>query len=782
MGKGDVKQLGKWILPIIPHKCYEKKTMKNRAASFAVLFLFILCAGCGGSPLGPSDDLLAGQWSAVGLDSNGDRVILNFSPSQGKRKATIQVILPTGTTVPVASGNYSIENGNLRFRLDNISEFSSPFTVTQSQLTLGTDVYTKFSPTPTGGTLAGQIQISDPTLSQSPTLAVPGAPPLLHVQSLSSPNDPLLSQQWNLEVLNITDAWGVVSSTQAVVVAVVDTGIVQNHPDLSGRVLNSGYDFVSQSIPGVANLSLDGDGPDSDPTDPGDGRNLGLPGGSSWHGTHLSGIIAAATDNATGIAGVGTANVKILPLRAVGSGGNGTIYDVAQAIYYAAKLPNIADCNFTTTSNGGQTVYAVNTSTCRLTSSSYTSRPKANVINLSLGAPFTDPKDAQYLNDAIDAAYRAGVVIVAASGNEKMSTANYFPAANSSVLSIGAVYPNLAFAGSYSNFGSASNNSQFLVAPGGSSTSAVLSTVSPQVLGGYGTLMGTSQASAHVSAVAAMTMAENSSLTPAQVKTMLQTTAIDLGSADLDVKYGWGLLNPCGALLAAEGKTGSGSSTLKLSASSVNFKSFENLLTVLVTSGCGGPAISGLSVTPQTTGGGSWLTATLNTSTTPAQLSLSVSRSALPQGTYTGSVAINSPSGNSSITVSMDVTASSNTSSSTNVDDLTKAIENYLASKGGTAGSFKNTLDIGTVTVLLVDTATNSVVGKSTDIKTNYGFQFVAVPPGNYKVVAGIDADGDGQLCSQGSSEPCFGYPNSTNVGIISVSATTNRNDLVLTE
>ena len=139
--------------------------------------------------------------------------------------------------------------------------------------------------------------------------------------------------------------------------AVVDTGIV-NHPDLngvatpapyvpSGRFVG-GYDFISADV-GSPSLPLnfvanDGDGRDFDPTDPGDWLAAGDvcedgfagPEDSSWHGTHMAGIVAASANNGTGIAGVGW-NVRVQPLRALGRCG-GALTDIADAIRWAAGL------------------------------------------------------------------------------------------------------------------------------------------------------------------------------------------------------------------------------------------------------------------------------------------------------------------------------------------------------------------------------------------------------------------------------------------------------------
>ncbi len=179
-----------------------------------------------------------------------------------------------------------------------------------------------------------------------------------------TPNDPLFTdgitylgqfyeRQWYLKSTQIAAihadaAWDITRggsspATSPVVVAVVDTGVRLDHPDLVGKLL-PGYDFVANVA--VAN---DGDGWDADPSDPGDfitPADLTSPAfvgqdcsesKSTWHGTRVAGLIGANTDNAEGMAGAGF-NVRIVPARALGKcGGNAS--DVIAAMYWAAGLP-----------------------------------------------------------------------------------------------------------------------------------------------------------------------------------------------------------------------------------------------------------------------------------------------------------------------------------------------------------------------------------------------------------------------------------------------------------
>ncbi len=165
---------------------------------------------------------------------------------------------------------------------------------------------------------------------------------------------------------NLPLAWDYTTGSSGVIVAVIDTGI-SNHADLNGvsggatytpagRFL-PGYDFVSSANGATlpANfVSNDGNGRDADPSDPGDwitvqektlypadcaiGETAPYQASdSSWHGTHMAGIVAATANNAAGIAGIGW-NVRVLPLRALGKCG-GDLSDIAEAVRWAAGLP-----------------------------------------------------------------------------------------------------------------------------------------------------------------------------------------------------------------------------------------------------------------------------------------------------------------------------------------------------------------------------------------------------------------------------------------------------------
>ncbi|MCU7713088.1 S8 family peptidase [Priestia megaterium] len=121
------------------------------------------------------------------------------------------------------------------------------------------------------------------------------------------PNDSFYPFQYGPQKVQAPSAWDVTKSNSSIRIAIVDTGVQLNHPDLTSKLL-PGYNFV------------DGN------TNPSDGNG---------HGTHVAGIAAAATNNVSGIAGMAPL-ASILPLRALDNTGNGTLTNIANAIIYAA--------------------------------------------------------------------------------------------------------------------------------------------------------------------------------------------------------------------------------------------------------------------------------------------------------------------------------------------------------------------------------------------------------------------------------------------------------------
>ena len=296
------------------------------------------------------------------------------------------------------------------------------------------------------------------------------------------PNDPLYQQQWNYYEaaggINLPAAWDITTGSASIVVAVIDTGILP-HADLAGRTV-PGYDFIVDPA-----VSVDGDGRDANPSDPGDG---GCGTSSSWHGTHVAGTIGAASNNGVGVTGVNWVS-KILPARVLGKCG-GYTSDIVDAMRWSAGIavPNVpANAN------------------------------PARVENLSLGG--TDPCSNAF-QSAINDVVARGTVVVVAAGNENADVATSEPANCTGVIAVGATLRNGGRA-SFSNFGSGVT----LSAPGSSILSTLNSGSQTPVADSYQYYSGTSMATPHVAGVVSLMLSQNPALTPAQVKTRLQQTA-----------------------------------------------------------------------------------------------------------------------------------------------------------------------------------------------------------------------------------------------------------------
>ena len=343
----------------------------------------------------------------------------------------------------------------------------------------------------------------------------------------TTPTDPgYLPNHWhyfapagsNLGGANLPDAWDVTKGSASITVAVIDGGY-RPHADL-GTVL-PGYDFITEIA-----RSNDGDGRDNDAQDPGNWVpanycSAGAPArNSSWHGTHVAGTIAALMNN--GIGGTGVApNVRILPVRVAGRCG-ATTSDTADGMRWAAGLavPGVP----------------VNPN-------------PAHVLNMSLGGPGACSATLQI---AADDVVNAGKVIVAATGNSGTILVGQ-PANCVGVFAV----TSHEFDGDTAP--TADVGTQTMIsAPGGVPGIYSLfntGTMIP-VADSYALMQGTSMATPHVAGVVALMLSVKPSLTPAQVKSYLQSSArpFPAGTYCLTVQgtglCGSGLLDGAGALYA----------------------------------------------------------------------------------------------------------------------------------------------------------------------------------------------------------------------------------------
>ena len=543
------------------------------------------------------------------------------------------------------------------------------------------------------------------------------ASPNYQWQSFAQPNDELYPHQWNLKIMNLPSAWDITVGDPTVIVAILDSGALLNHPDLKGNLI-SGYDFVRDS-----RISQDGDGIDPNPADPGDG----LSGGSSFHGSHVAGTIAAVTNNNQGIAGIGWLT-KIMPLRVLGKNGIGSDYDIEQAIRFAAGLPN----------------------------DSGTVPPQpAQIINLSLGGPDVSLGFQQVMTQA----RQAGIMIVASSGNEDTDIP-YYPASLDGVISVGAIDINKQRA-SYSNFGDYLD----VVAPGGDQTpdvdgdgmpDGILSTVgheigtatnNPQIRFTFDVSMGTSMASPHVAGVMALMKAVNPNLTPLDFDNLLRSGKItdDLGSPGRDNQFGYGLLNAQKAVSAAIELNGGvvpepPPPFLVVNPTSLNFGLDQSqLILALDNSGSGELQIENIfadSAEGVLTIEGSGL----------GEYVVKLNRTNLAMGTFSTRITV-----------------------ATNANIVKIPVIWQVGDPNATGNA-------GFHYVLLIDPQTSETIQEITTsaIQGIYSYQFDQVPQGTYLIIAGTDFNNDGLICDIG--EACGAFLTASRPTSLEVNA--NRSEI----
>jgi serine protease len=515
------------------------------------------------------------------------------------------------------------------------------------------------------------------------------------------PDDEYYDLQWHYPLIRLPQAWDVSTGTPAsgnVIVAVVDTGVFMAHPDLAPNLLATGYDFISSS-----SRANDGGGIDGNPNDSGDNAT---PGGSSFHGTHVAGTIAAASDNAGGIAGVSW-GAKIMPIRVLGIGG-GTDYDIIQGIRYAAGL-----------SNDSNTVPP----------------QKADIINLSLGGPGF----SQTVQNAYTAVRNTGTIIIAAAGNENNSTL-FYPAAYEGVVSVAAVDFNKNRA-PYSNF----NSRVDVAAPGGNTAAdlngdgyqdGVLSTLSDDSdTSFYGFHQGTSMAAPHMAGVVALMKAIEPTMTPTELDALLVSGAItqDTGSDGATVRnnnFGYGMIDALKAVEAAVDLAGGTPPTIvTASPTPLDFSNNETALPFTLTrTGGGALTVTGvtdnadwLSVAPDDVDGSGF-----------GDYIATVNRTGLIDATYPATITVT-------------------TSTASTVQIQVTMIVGALSSNTGSDAGFHYILLVDPDSGMTVDQATASVEDGV------YQYQFNDVAPGSYYIGGGTDLDNDFLLCDAG--EACGIYP-----------------------
>ena len=322
-------------------------------------------------------------------------------------------------------------------------------------------------------------------LSASPTVRYVSPNATIHADAVVTPNDPKYSAQWALPFIDAPYAWGITTGSGSTIIAVLDTGLDLRNPDLSNKLWTNpdpsgadgyprdyhGWNFVTNT-----NNIQDNDG----------------------HGSHVSGILAAASNNGYGVTGLDW-NAQLMPVKILDSQGNGTVDNAVSGIYYAV--------------NHG-----------------------AKVINASWGGV----QNSQALVDALNYANSHNVVFVTAAGNDSANNdvVASFPGSyrTPNELVVAAVDQ----AGNLADFSNYGPNTVDIAAPGVN----ILSTV----VGGYDYYSGTSMSTPFVAATAALIAGQFPNLSAADIAARVRDTAEPLASLRGKVITG-GIVNPYFALI-----------------------------------------------------------------------------------------------------------------------------------------------------------------------------------------------------------------------------------------
>lgn len=279
--------------------------------------------------------------------------------------------------------------------------------------------------------------------------------------TMDVPNDPYFNLQWGMQKVKAPDAWNITKSGSGVKIAILDTGIDQNHEDLSSKITDN-YNCT--------------DSPIDD---------------SYGHGTHVAGIAAAATNNGTGVAGLGY-NASLMNVKVLGDDGSG---------YYSW----ISNCLIWAADHG------------------------AKVINMSLGGP----SKSKTLENAVNYAWKKGVVLVAAAGNSGNSSPTY-PAYYTNVIAVAATDSNDKKA-SWSSYGRWVD----VAAPGVDIYSTFPNhpyVINKKLNYDYGS--GTSMATPHVSGLAALVWSTSFGTSNANVRKRIESKADKISGSIMYWTYG----------------------------------------------------------------------------------------------------------------------------------------------------------------------------------------------------------------------------------------------------
>jgi serine protease len=500
-----------------------------------------------------------------------------------------------------------------------------------------------------------------------------------------------------------------VQPAQRPIIAVIDTGVMLDHPDLQPQLTSLGRTFVTNRRPGDRNQAN------------GDDQRLAEDHAVS-HGTHVAGTAAAATFNSIGVAGVAPM-ARLMPLNVFGRNTTAKTIDILQAMLYAAGLDN---------------------------SAGVLPARRADVINLSMGSPGACGVAFQ---DTINRVRAAGALVVAAAGSLADNPGGrpaevHQPANCTGVIAVGAVDSNRQLS-RYANTGAA----LAVTAPGGDlGTDGATSGLSEgifstlvnftgdgQRVAGVGPLQGTSMATPQVSGVLALMRYLNPDLSVEAVDDLLCAGRLtdDLGPAGRDALYGHGLINALKAVEAAlEAATGadsvtSGAATLGIRPARLDLGSLRSSATIDLVVTAGKPSSVTATVTAVRS---SSPVLTLHTGTADPSISLNrqildVDRSLLPaDGSFSATVTLTLSTG----------------------EELTMPV-----TLDRPAGSASSGPGFGPVYVTLSDPDTGRVLHTMLvhASQGRYAWQFNGYRRSKVVVRAGADPNNDGMVCGPG--EPC---------------------------
>ncbi len=547
------------------------------------------------------------------------------------------------------------------------------------------------------------------------------------------PNDRAYAyQRWHYEQISLPSAMSRITTlaaqpAQRPLVAVIDSGVVLDHPDLAPQLFSPGRAFISTRTAGDGNTAS--------------GDDTALPADQPhFHGTHVAGTIGAATFDELG--GAGTAPMaQILPLRVFPPGGGAQTVDTINAMLYAARLAN----------NSGALPAR-----------------RADVINLSLGS---DRACDTAFQDVINQVRAAGVIVVIAAGNSAHNergerAAVGAPANCNGAIAVSALDARRQIA-RYSNTGA-----QIAVAaPGGDVSQSTtgsgapdgvysdLATFDPNGVRqpSFGGMNGTSMAAPHVAGVMALMRYVNPGLTVAQVDALLEQGALsdDLGTAGRDIDFGWGLINARkavdAALQLAGNTTPPPAGRVIAAPSSIDFGSFQSSAALdLVASAATSETVASVTSDHAAV---SVVATSVDPSTRLGRYTVNVNRAMLTAGSFSPKLTITLVPARS-LSVQLTVTQPAGGGTSTNAD-------------------------FGPMYVLLINPDTQTVV--STVLAQRSGGRYTwshagyALP--RVSILAGGDLDNDDVICQRG--EACGAYPVlAVGGGLSVVNLSSNRSDL----